>query len=462
MFEKVSWHLALILIVVFAGFVFLVFSPMLNSFFDPQDFISFLNPLRAEKPVVQYMVESWSWINNEGEFIGFFRPLTNVTFMLEYPLFGHNPLGYKLVNLGIHLLCAFLIARLAMLLSRRKWLAVFTAMLFTVHPGTVVAIGWIAARCDILATLFSVMALSSTFLLSRNSEVTWKAVTPAIFVLLAVSSKELGMANFIALPIMYFLWPGRKKRKRNTLYFTGSLVIVAVVYLLVRQMIFGDIGGYGVYARLTAIPRDVAILVSQATGSLFLRLHIFRYLLYLFVGYVIVNYARGELHKWREVGVAILVTGAYSYQSIIGDVCTHYVYVASVFTVLFLVYFAGRIEIPGREGRHFLTGIALLVLLAAGYSTRHECQDFRNKYVNCRRIFTALEEISDLLPSESGAVCIIQATGNTPIERAMKIVTIYMGYIDTDSECTYLVSREVINESDLPILVWENDRIVIK
>lgn len=459
---KMKWQLKLILFLLFSGFVFLVFLPMLNTFFDPQEFITFLNPLSAEMPTGQYMIESWSWINNQGEMIGFFRPLISATFMLEYPLFGLNPLAYRLVNLAMHLLCAFSIARLLMLLSGKKWLAVFAAALFSVHPGTVVATGMIVARHDILACLFSVLALNSTIMLSRTQEATWKAIIPGILVLLAVSSKELGMANFIALPIMYFLWPGRKKCKRNSLYFITSLAIVAVVYLVTRYLVFGDLGGYHGYTALTKVPAHVAILFTQATGAFFLVLPISRLMLYLSLVYVIANYARRELQQWRKVGVAILITGAYCFQSIIGDVATHYVYAASAFTVLFLVYFAGRIEIPGRKGRLLLIGIALLVVLAAGFIARRECQSFNNKYVNCERVFTALEEIYDSLPSKSGAVCFVYVSGNTLIDKEMKNVPLYMGCIDSDSECTFLFAREVERGSNLPILVWEHDKIVIR
>ncbi len=459
---KMNWQLKLIFILAFFGYVFLVFSPMLNTFFDPQEFITFLNPMRAEMPVGQYMIESWSWVNNQGDMIGFFRPLTSATFMIEYPLFGLNPMAYRLVNLALHLLCAFSLARLVMLLSGKTWLALFAATLFAVHPATVVATGMIVARHDILACLFSILALHSTVMLSRTPGTTWKALIPAIFVLLAVSSKELGMANFIALPIMFFLWPGRQKCRKNTLYFIASLVTVAVTYLKARYMVFGDLGGYGGYTELAAVSRHITTLVTQVSGAVFLKRPISIFFIYLAAVYVIVNFARAELLRWRKVGVAILVTGAYSFQSIIGDTATHYVYTASAFTVLFLVYFVGRIEIPGRKGRQLLTAVALLAVLAAGYVTRRECQSFKNEYVHCERIFAALEEISDSLPSESGTVCLVQASGNTQLDTGMKIVPLYMSFIDTGSECTFLVTRGVDGESDLPILVWEQDRIVIR
>lgn len=462
MSERMNRLMKLMLFVLFGGYVFFVFSPMLQSFFDPQEFISFLNPLAAEMPVGQYMVESWSWVNDDGVLIGFFRPLISATFMLEYPLFGINPLGYKLVNLGMHLLCAFAAARFVMLLSGRKWLAFFAGTLFTLHPGTVVATGMIVSRHDILACLFSILALSSTYTLSRASKTTWKAAIPAIFMLLAVSSKELGMMNLIALPVMYFFWPGRLKCRRNTLVFLGSLILVEVLYLIARETVFGNIGGYGGYTPLAEMPMHIATLIKQATGVFFLKLKICRLILYLSLVGIIVNFARGNFRNWRKIGVAVLVTGAYSSQSVIGDVATHYVYTAAAFTMMFLVYFAGSIRIPGSRGKQIQVGIAVLILIAAGAVTRRESLGFKNIYVNCERVFISLEDISDSLPRESGSVCLVQTVRNSTIEAEMKNIPLYMGSIDKDSQCEFILIRGEREEGDTPILVWENDRIVIR
>lgn len=452
----------LVLITAFAGFVFFVFAPVLQSFFDPQDFISFLNPIEADMPVGQYMIESWSWVNEDGILIGFFRPLISATFMIEHPLFGINPLGYKLVNMGMHLLCALAVGRFVMLLSGKKWLAIFAGALFTLHPGTVVATGMIVSRHDILVCLFSILALNSTYSLSRDSDFTWKAFVPAIFMLLAVNSKELGMMNLIALPIMYFFWPGRLKCKENTFIFIASLVVVEVIYLFARKFVFGNIGGYGSYTDISAVPIHIYILITQATGVFFIKYRLLRVILSLSLGGIIVNFMRTKLKSWREVFVAILVTGAYSSQSVIGDVATHYVYSAAAFTVIFLVYFAGVINIRGRRGKQILAGIAIMILLFAGVLTRGESLAFNKIYVDKERVFRSLEEISDLLPSERGSVCFIQIVRNTEIEAEMKNVPLYMNSIDKNSQCEFVLIGNYEEATGSPILAWEADGIVIR
>lgn len=462
MSERMNWFMKLVLIAMFGGFVFFVFLPMLQSFFDPQEFLTFLNPLGEGMPFGEYMINGWSWNNSEGDLIGFFRPLASATYMIEYPLFGINPLGYKLVSLGIHLLCAVFVARFVMLLSERKWLAVFAGALFAVHPGTVVAAGMISARPDIMASLFSILAVISTYSLSRISEATWKAFIPALFLLLALASKELGIVNILALPIMYFLWPGREKCKENTISFLGSLVIVEALYFVSRGMIFGNIGGYGGYTELTEVPMHLATMVAQATGIFFLELSIIRVVFYLSILYAAVNFARKDFRNWQKVLVALLLTGAFGFQSLIGDVATHYVYAPAAFTVLFLVYFTGAIKIPGRRGNQIQAGIAILILLFAGAVTRRESFAFNNIYVSCEKVYTSLEDISDSLPRENGSVCFVLLSSNSQIETEMKNIPLYMGSVDTGNQCEFIPVREEKEGEDAPILVWEEDRIVIR
>ncbi len=460
--KKINWVIKLVLITAFAGFVFLVFAPVLQTFFDPQEFLTYLNPLGAGMPFGEYMINGWSWNNNEGDLIGFFRPLASATYMVEYPLFGMNSLGYKLVNLGLHLLCAVFVAKFVMLLSERKWLALFAGVLFTVHPGALVATGMISARPDVMASLFSILALISTYSLSRNSKTTWKALVPALFLLLSLVSKELGMVNILALPIMYFLWPGRERCKKNTVVFLGSLMVVGILYFMMRNMIFGNIGGYGGYTELTEVPLHLAILIAQATGVFLINPTVIKLAAYLTLLFVIANYARGKMEKWRKVGVAVLITGAYGFQSIIGDATIHYAYAPSAFALLFIVYFAGSIAITGKRGKQIQVGIAILILIAAGAVTRRESLAFKRSRIITQSVFTSLEDIADLLPAGEGSICFVQVTRDTEYGAEMKNVPLYMRSISRESQCEFILVRNEIDGVEEPILVWEDDRIVIR
>jgi hypothetical protein len=460
--DKLKWWKQAVSVVVFGFCVLFAFYPVLQSFFDPQDFLSFLNPLGTGMPVGKYMVESWSWVNDQGKLIGFFRPLVSTTFLVEYPLFGVNPIFYKLVNLFMHIACGFFAGRFVMMLSGRKRLALFSGALFVLHPGTVVATGMIVSRHDILVCMFSILALSSTYSLSRYSAATRKAFLPSVFMFLALNSKELGMINLIALPVMYFFWPDRRKCRRNTLIFVTTLVAAEAVYLSGRLMIFGDIGGYGQYTPLSSFPVHIARVISQTAGAYFMKTAVFRLAVYSVMIYIPVNFVWSKRGNWREVLTAILVTGAYSAQSVIGDTATHYVYTASAFAVIFLVYMAGSISVRIPGGRRTTGAIAVAAILAAGVVTRRESQSFRMIYTNGSMVFSSLMEIHDSFSPDSGSVCCILLNEDSSVGLEMKNVPIYMKTTDPGIDCEFTYIREEPEDSDYPVLVWEGDGILVR
>jgi hypothetical protein len=86
------------------------------------------------------------------------RPLTYLTFWLNYQIGGSGPAGYHVVNLALHLAVALrLRAVLAKLLPAQ--IAVLAALLFAVHPIQSEPVNYIFARAILLAALLCVFSL---------------------------------------------------------------------------------------------------------------------------------------------------------------------------------------------------------------------------------------------------------------------------------------------------------------
>jgi protein O-mannosyl-transferase len=80
------------------------------------------------------------------------RPLTYFTFWLNYQLGGPGPIGFHVVNLGLHIVSAvLLLAILRRLLPPR--VALVAALLFAAHPIQAEAVAYVFARATLLATL---------------------------------------------------------------------------------------------------------------------------------------------------------------------------------------------------------------------------------------------------------------------------------------------------------------------
>ncbi len=171
-----SLKFALLIAVTFAAFSASFFSPFV---FDDDHYV--LGPeTQGYKP-----------IHISGS-----RPLTLISYRLNYLVGGTDPFGYHAVNFAIHLLNGWMVWRLAALLFGES-LSLCIAALFLVHPIQSQAVIYISARSELLATVgilgstlyaikskwFSAALCALFGILSKETAL----VIPALWLLVAVS-----------------------------------------------------------------------------------------------------------------------------------------------------------------------------------------------------------------------------------------------------------------------------------
>jgi tetratricopeptide (TPR) repeat protein len=121
------------------------------------------------------------------------RPLTYLTFWLNWRLAGDSPWSWHAVNLAIHLACVwFAFGTLERLLPRTA--ALIAAATFAVHPLQAEAVNYVFARATLLATLFCILSLRS-WVRERH----WEA---AAWFALALLAKEEVVAFPLVLAIL--------------------------------------------------------------------------------------------------------------------------------------------------------------------------------------------------------------------------------------------------------------------
>ena len=141
----------------------------------------------------------WFGAPGEAGSSAFFRPLTSLSFGVDYRLHGDNPAGYHLSNLVFHLLST---SALFALLRRRGLgaeAAVALAAWWALLPRLTEGVAWISGRGDTLAGLFALGAL-----VAFRSDNATRLVLAGLLALCSVLSKESGMATFAALGGLYW------------------------------------------------------------------------------------------------------------------------------------------------------------------------------------------------------------------------------------------------------------------
>src|ERR1022692_5012826 len=100
------------------------------------------------------------------------RPLTYLTFCLNYQVGGRDPLGYHLLNLALHLGAVMLAYEcLRRLLPERA--ALIAAAIFAVHPIQAEAVNYVWGRSVVLATLLTLASLFEWITGRRWVAVAW-------------------------------------------------------------------------------------------------------------------------------------------------------------------------------------------------------------------------------------------------------------------------------------------------
>jgi protein O-mannosyl-transferase len=100
----------------------------------------------------------------------FYRPLTNLTFLIEYKLFDESPLGYHLFSLLLHCTAIWLVFLVGSRLFRNDSLAIVAAFLFAMHPVHVEPIAWINAIGDPLVTVLLLISFWFYLQLGERSQ----------------------------------------------------------------------------------------------------------------------------------------------------------------------------------------------------------------------------------------------------------------------------------------------------
>lgn len=181
----------------------------------------------------------WALTTTHG---GNWHPLTWLSHMLDWQLFGGAPLGPHLVNVGLHAANAVLMfwflggqgrnrradeapgatARLSSSVvddsrgelqgSARVWAAALAAALFALHPLRVEAVAWAAERKELLSALFGWLAILLYAGYTRQpgrARFAWYFAS-----LLCLALGLLAKPMLVTLPLLLCVlddWPGRRR-----------------------------------------------------------------------------------------------------------------------------------------------------------------------------------------------------------------------------------------------------------
>jgi Tfp pilus assembly protein PilF len=163
---------------------------------------------------------------------GLYHPITSLSWMIEYQLFGFDAGWMHLTNILFHLANAVLVFLLIRKIAHSAVAALGSALLFVIHPMHVENIAWVTSRKDLMYAFFALLCLLKYLqFLRKPSPVSY--FLALLFFIFSLLSK----ANAVPLPLLFLIFAWYEKQKLSvkdfllTLpYFILSAILIYFTY----------------------------------------------------------------------------------------------------------------------------------------------------------------------------------------------------------------------------------------
>ena len=183
-----------------------------------------------------------------------YYPLLHTASWLEFPLFGENPAGYHLVNIGVHAVNAVML----WLILRRLQVpgAQLAAGIFALHPVMVESVAWITELKNTLSGLFFLGAALAYLRFDADRRKRWYATALGLFTL-ALLSKTTAATLPAALLVVFWWQRGRLAWARDFQPLLPFFFLGAADGLFVAWVEWQVVGAQGADFAFTFVERGL-------------------------------------------------------------------------------------------------------------------------------------------------------------------------------------------------------------
>jgi tetratricopeptide (TPR) repeat protein len=239
-FERITMHKRLGHFIIIAMLTVIAYAPVFTG-----DFIFDDQSLIRDNPYITRLQSLDSYLSQQDGIVdpqdqgffhtGYYRPLLNITYFLDYKIWGMKAYGFRMTNLILHLAVCLMLYALLLRLSRNHEASFWAVLLFALHPVQTESVSIIVSRNNILSTLFMLASLYA-YLVWWRQRAPWALAVALAGFTGAVFSKEFGL---MLLPILFLsqrFITGEKDLKREAASYVPFLMI-AVIYFALRKTV---------------------------------------------------------------------------------------------------------------------------------------------------------------------------------------------------------------------------------
>jgi len=190
----------------------------------------------------------WAFTDTER---GLRIPLTWISLMIDYQLYGLWYPGFSFTNLSLHSLNTVLLFFLLMKMTTALWRSAFSAALFAVHPLHVESVAWMTNRKDVLYALIWFLAIWVYVDWTRKPLKLRYGLLVALF-----AAACLAKPMAVTLPVLLLIidyWPlerfacidDRSRLRRGIALVKEKIPLLAISMLVVVDTLLANLLGEG-------------------------------------------------------------------------------------------------------------------------------------------------------------------------------------------------------------------------
>jgi protein O-mannosyl-transferase len=183
-----------------------------------------------------------------------YYPLTHTFFWLQHRLWGDTPLGYHLVNIGLHAVAASIAGLILCRLGIPG--AYFAAAIFALHPVQVESVAWITEVKNTLSAVFYLGAAIAWLSYRDKENAGAYALAFGLFVL-ALCSKSVTATLPAALLVIEWWRRGRLSWRRDVLPLVPFFILGVAAGLSTAWVERGLVGAEGAEFDLSPVQRGL-------------------------------------------------------------------------------------------------------------------------------------------------------------------------------------------------------------
>ncbi len=173
----------------------------------------------------------------QGEYYGEYAPLTALSYSFIHKHFGGSAKPHIVFNLMVHLCNTLLLFVFLSLLIKNPWVALFTTVLFALHPIQAGSVACVSGRSNMLYVLFMLLSLILYLRWWNSSHKKWLSYSASLlFALLA----GISGAQALALPVIILLISAYGNTPIKNKRFLYSLMPFIVIALLLSVQVIAN------------------------------------------------------------------------------------------------------------------------------------------------------------------------------------------------------------------------------